>query len=135
MRAAARSVMFEGKVSQGFDRYEKEIKKPRLAYWLFVLLAIISPFIFLVIHIWGGPDSSFSAFHRSGSIMVSFGAIAEVFAVSIFTQLNPSGMVSVGFDEFKKKYGKLPSQYTFIVLVIVIIGTLISGFGDLVVKT
>lgn len=122
-------------MSQGFERYEKEIMKPRVMYWLFISLAVISPLVFLLIRFVGAPNCTLSGFHRSGSVMISFAAIAEVFAVSIFNKLNPSGFVGAGFEEFHKRYSRLPVRYTFIALLIAIIGTLISGFGDLVFES
>lgn len=113
------------------DHYRKSIFWDRVIFWTLLVFSLSAPVVFVAIgEIWGC-FGGYLDFHRSGSVMVAFGATAEIFAVRIFTALNPNGFVDVGFEEFKDKYGALPSRYTFVVLCVVVAGTLISGFGDL----
>lgn len=76
-------------------------------------------------------ETAASFFQRSGSALLAIGLLAELSAVRVYSILNPSGYVSLGFEDAGEKYGNYPARMTYAVLVAVAIGTIISGYGDL----
>ncbi len=82
------------------------------------------------------PESEFVNiwFQRSGSLMTIFALIADVLIVNIHQLLYPSGYVDVDFDEFKKKYYPVYIVLTVIAVALTISGTLVWGYGDLIVN-
>lgn len=123
--------MNEESRQSGFQRYEERIRAPRILFWIFIVMSIAVPVIGLAACFNLSSEAHSAWFQRSGSLVIACAVVAEYFAVSVFTTLNPNGFVSVGYKEFKEKYGALPARYTRIVLVLVVMGTLISGYGNL----
>lgn len=100
-------------------------------FWSWLLLMILVPVL-----AWFWPwlpegETGASFFQRSGSVLLAFGLLAELSAVRVYSILNPSGYVASGFKEAGELYRKYPARMTYAVLVAVAIGTLISGYGDL----
>ena len=105
-----------------------------LARWLFILslgAAVAAPLFALVIPFRPSNEMACTWFQRSGSLMVMLSLLAELSAVRIFNLLNPSGFVSVGFKEFENKYKNLPVKYSVLCLIAIGTGTVIWGYGDL----
>ncbi|KJZ09589.1 hypothetical protein TW85_21855 [Marinomonas sp. S3726] len=113
--------------------YEKRFKRERLRFSIFALLAIIAPVVALVIPIRPEEVSLDNWFARSGAAMVVLALLAESNAFKIFNLFNPSGMVEVGFDEFRRKYWGWPARLNKTAFILVAVGTLIWGYGDLLV--
>lgn len=113
--------------------YEAEIKSALLAFFAFFLLSMLSPaFPFLGIF---KPDSQqFNLwFQRSGAPMVVFALLAQMKATEVFNILNPTVMVDVSFSEIERRYRVYPKLCNVISLVLTAIGTIIWGYGDLMV--
>lgn len=106
----------------------------RKQVWLFYCCLVVM--ILVPIGAWFSPwlpdgVTAASFFQRSGSALLAIGLIAELAAVRVYSILNPSGYVSMGYAEAGEKYGKYPARMTYAVLVAVALGTMISGYGDL----
>jgi len=111
--------------------YEKPIKKHRLLFLLFSILALLTPIIAITVPLLPAEESLSKWFQRSGSFVVILALIAESNAIAIYNILNPSGFVSTSFEEINNQYGSLPSKYTKISLLLIALGTFIWGYGDL----
>lgn len=72
-----------------------------------------------------------SWFQRSGSAMVVFALLAEAKAIDIYNTLNPGGFVEKGFNEAKAAYANHPAKFSFSSFVLIALGTLIWGYGDI----
>lgn len=70
-------------------------------------------------------------FQRSGSALLAIGLLAELSAVRVYGILNPSGIVGNDYLEAREKYRNYPARMTYTVLVVIAVGTIISGYGDL----
>ena len=100
-------------------------------FWAWLFLMVLVP-----IAAWFWPwvpegETAASFFQRSGSVLLAIGLLAELAAVRVYSILNPSGYVTTGFKGAAERYGKYPARMTYAVLVAVALGTLISGYGDL----
>lgn len=100
--------------------------------WMFLMIlvpigALFSPWL-------PEGDSAADFFQRSGSALLAFGLLAELAAVRVYGILNPSGLVADGFSDVAKRYRNYPAGMTYIVLIAVALGTIISGYGDLLYR-
>ena len=70
-------------------------------------------------------------FQRSGSILVALGAIIEFNLLSINGDVNPSGSSGRAHIEMSEKYQKRHSVLTISAFIVIFLGTVIWGYGDL----
>jgi hypothetical protein len=112
-------------------REETKLLHARRFFIALSCLAVAAPLLALVVPCRPNQETLGAWFQRSGSLMVALSLIAELGAVRIFNILNPSGLASVGFDEFEERYKVLPSKYSLICLMEIAVGTLIGGYGNL----
>lgn len=111
--------------------YGGMVKRQIRLFYGWLILMVLVP---IIAWLWpwlpdGETPSSF--FQRSGSAILAFGLLAELSAVKVYTIFNPSGQYSREQVELEKEYGRYPSIMTYVVLIGIAIGTLISGYGDL----
>ncbi len=111
--------------------YEKPIKRHRLIFLLFTILAFLTPIIVVIVPWLPSEVDLPQWFQRSGSLVIVLAIVAESSAIAIYNILNPSGLVSTSFEEVNNQYGSLPNKYTKIALLLIGLGTLIWGYGDL----
>lgn len=71
-------------------------------------------------------------FQRSGAITCVFALLASLSLLNIKELLSPSGMPSIRHNDFKKKYMKLYLILTTFSVFMTILGTIVWGFGDMV---
>ena len=116
------------------ELYKKPIERNSRRFYIFTALSILTPIATYFIPLRPPDESLASWFQRSGAVMVVFALVAESNAISIFNILNPSGFVSEGFDEAEKQFKNRPVNFSKISFFIIAIGTLIWGYGDLLVK-
>lgn len=118
------------------NRYEVSIIKNTRYFYIFALLALISPLVILFSPWSPEPLTVDKAFSRSGAVTVGFAIIAEFFVLEIFNTLKPAGGGFVGNDRGAdlNKYRKYPAIMSKVVLILVVLGTLISSYGDLILK-
>jgi hypothetical protein len=114
--------------------YEIALKKEFKYYAIFSALALITPLIALFIPYMPENETLFTWFQRSGSAIVVFGLLAEARAVNCFFILNPAGFGDIGINEARAKYLKYPAALNISSFSIIALGTLIWGYGDILVK-
>ncbi|RTE67731.1 hypothetical protein EH243_01925 [Amphritea opalescens] len=114
--------------------YAAALKKEIKYYAIFSVLAFISPLVALFIPYMPENESIFTWFQRSGSAMVVFGLLAEAKAINCFFILNPAGFAETGINEARAKYLKYPANLNIFSFLIIALGTLIWGYGDIWIK-
>lgn len=110
--------------------------KTRSDLKIFALLALVAlaiPIIALLVPIRPAEEPLGVWFQRSGSLMTVLCLVLDLKVFSIHGRLFPSGFVSVGFDEFKEKYLPIYKGLTILLLFLTAVGTVIWGYGDLLV--
>ena len=117
----------------GKKLYIDPIKKESLWFYIFTILAIMMPLLSLIIPIKPSSEELSSWFQRSGAAMVVCSLIAESKAISIYNILNPSGFVVLGFNEAERQFKNRPMLFNRISFLIIAVGTLIWGYGDLMI--
>ena len=115
------------------ELYKKPIKRDSLWFYFFTVIALVTPIVAYFCPLRPPSESLTVWFQRSGAAMVVFALVAESKAISIYNILNPSGFVTVGFDEVEKEFKNRPALFNKISFLIIAIGTLIWGYGDLIV--
>lgn len=113
--------------------YINPIKKESLWFYIFTVLAIMMPILSLIIPIKPSSEELSSWFQRSGAAMVACSLLAESKAINIYNILNPSGFVSIGFNEAERQFKNRPILFNRISFFIIAVGTLIWGYGDLMI--
>ena len=114
--------------------YEARILKARRYFFalstISVLVPLLSYFGFFK------PESELLGnwFQRSGSVMVVFALFAEMRAYEMFDVLKPAAMVSNEFGYVHQKYKDQIKIFSIFALILVAIGTVIWGYGDLFIK-
>lgn len=117
------------------NTYEVALKKEFKYYAIFSALALITPLIAFFVPYMPENETLFTWFQRSGSAVVVFGLLAEARAVNCFFILNPAGFAEIGINEARAKYLKHPTALNICSFVIIALGTLIWGYGDIWVKS
>jgi hypothetical protein len=114
--------------------YEVALKKEFKYYFIFFILALLTPLAVFFIPYIPENETLFTWFQRSGSATVVFGLLAEARAVNCFFILNPSGFAEEGINEARARYLKYPAVLNISSFVIIALGTLVWGYGDIWVK-
>lgn len=113
-----------------------EEPKTRSDLKIFALLALVAvaiPIFALLVPTRPAEEPLGVWFQRSGSVMTVLCLVLDLKVFSIHGKLFPSGLVSVGFDEFKAKYLPIYHGLTILLLFLTAVGTVIWGYGDLLV--
>lgn len=98
-----------------------------------VLVAVLIPICALLVPLRPPSESLGSWFQRSGSVMTVLCLALDVKIFSIHGRLFPSGYVSLGFGAFKEKYLPVYNALSVVLLILTAVGTVIWGYGDLLV--
>ncbi len=117
---------------------ESELKKIRRASWICLSLAVFIPVFFCLPFLFFSGNEDFpSWFQRSGSAMVVFALLAQFQAMKIDSRLNSNGTSEcVGQEEamVSSKYARLPGLLNITASTVMVIGTFIWGYGDILIK-
>ena len=115
------------------NQYEREVLSNRFRFIIFSCLSVALPLSILL----GSPIPEGEPFdmwfQRSGATMVVFAILAEARASQMYTALRPSGMVDKSFKEVKEKYWWQATAANSCALLLVAVGTVIWGYGDMLV--
>jgi hypothetical protein len=110
---------------------EKKLRKELIYFFLFTLASISSPVCAYVIPWMPQGESLPSWFQRSGAGMVVFALLAEARAISLFQLLNPTGFGSRELSAAKEIYDRHPASLNMLSFILIAVGTLIWGYGDI----
>ncbi|MFG0550773.1 MULTISPECIES: hypothetical protein [Pseudomonas] len=110
--------------------YEVEILKHRRFYIFYAVVAVAIPVVALGM-VWA-TNSQPLWIARSGALMACVAFLAHLSAGSMTKVLSPGGMVSMTYSTTRAKYIGAIKRYDKIAIAIVILGTVVWGFGDLI---
>lgn len=116
------------KVFQGY------LKSASRAYWIFIFLAFAVPMMALLIPLRPDGVDLPNWFSRSGAAMVVFALLAEAKAISISKMMNASGVRTRSYEAFIDEYILYSIQLNKIAFFTIAMGTLIWGYGDLLIE-
>lgn len=108
---------------------EKRILQHRKWFFCYVVLAILVPIVVLGV-VWGF-DKPSSWISRAGAVMAAIAFLAHLKSDAMLGVLKPGGMVGMSFSGTKKKYLPCLTWYGRVAVTIVLVGTVVWGFGDL----
>ena len=114
----------------GQCHYEVAILKHRRFYLFYAAVAVAIPVAALAA-VWA-TNSQALWIARSGALMACVAFLAHLSAGSMSKVLSPGGMVGMTYSTTRAKYIKQIKRYDKIAIAIVILGTVVWGFGDLV---
>ena len=97
-------------------------------------LALVIPIIFLVIDIFGKEANPLYLFQRSGALAVLLAAWGEyiLYQIDIIIKPSPAGYVTE--RKWGSKYGVKYKYCSYTAIGLVIVGTLVWGYGDIPFK-
>lgn len=98
------------------------------------VVALLFPAMALFLPIRPASESIHSWFQRSGSVMTIVCVLLDLKLFSMYGRLYPSGMVEIGFEEFRAKYFNIYRVLVVLALVLTASGTIIWGYGDLIAR-
>jgi hypothetical protein len=114
--------------------YENVILKERKLFFIFTALSILMPMISLTGLLKPSSEALGFWFQRSGATTVVFAVFAELKATNMLSSFKPAGMVNRSFHSTRDKYIKQVKIYNYIALFLIVFGTVIWGYGDLILK-
>jgi len=114
--------------------YEDVILKKRTLFFIFSALAILMPVFSLSGLLKPSSEALGVWFQRSGATTVVFAVFAELKASNMLAVFKPSGFVDQTFHSTRDKYLKQVKLYNYIALFLVVLGTVIWGYGDLLIN-
>lgn len=110
------------------------VKKAIIIAVSFFLLAILVPAISLFDELRPQNEILASWFQRSGSLVVLLALFAEYQLLKIREIMNPSGLITKDDEYCRDRYGSAYDCLVYVGLTCALFGTLIWGYGDLIVK-
>lgn len=116
-------------VDAGECLYEKEILKFRSWFIFYTLLAISVPVVATLV-VWS-LDKSSLWISRSGAVMAGIAFLAHLKSTDMMGVLTPGMMVGNSFTATRKKYLSQIVVFGRLAIVVVLVGTAVWGFGDL----
>ena len=114
--------------------YEQRFLKERRLFIIFAVISIIAPLLSLFDFLRPVSETFATWFQRSGSIMVVLAFISEMRSYQMFDVFKPAGFVSTTYAETEKKYSSQVTVCNIIAFILIAIGTLIWGYGDIPFK-
>jgi hypothetical protein len=114
-------------------RDEPETRSDLKIFGFFALVAVAIPICALCLPIRPSGEPVGVWFQRSGSVMTVLCLVLDLKVFAIHSRLFPPGFVDKGFAEFKAKYLPIYKGLTILLLVLTAVGTIIWGYGDLLV--
>ncbi|RNL61411.1 hypothetical protein [Zhongshania marina] len=115
--------------------HEKEAKKYRTLALLFIGFYILIPILALMGAMKPESEALGIWFQRSGSVMVLFASIAEFFSVKMHGVFNPAHLTNEPLFNTKLKFSLQSFKLMAVSAVLIGLGTLIWGYGDIFVKS
>ena len=113
--------------------YEGRILRARRIYFVFCAVCIGIPILSVLGVLKPETQTVGEWFQRSGSIMVVFALFAEMKAYEMFDVLKPAALVDHTFGYVHQKYKRQIKFFNVAALFLAIVGTVIWGYGDLIV--
>jgi hypothetical protein len=114
-------------------REEPETRSDLKVFGFFAFIAVAIPVCALFLPVRPPGESLGDWFQRSGSVMTVLCLVLDLKVFALYGRLFPSGFVDKGFDEFKAKYLPIYKGLTILLLSLTAVGTVIWGYGDLLV--
>ncbi|ENB9665506.1 hypothetical protein [Pseudomonas putida] len=112
------------------DLYERPLQKARRSFFGWGLLAVLTPIVAAAIcYRFDAPSSWIS---RSGAVMAGFAYLSSLGAQGMSDVLIPNGYAGQTFADLPERYGSQITLFKKISVVLVLIGTAVWGFGDLI---
>ncbi|MBL7005129.1 MAG: hypothetical protein ISR69_14015 [Gammaproteobacteria bacterium] len=116
-----------------------EEERPKVTKTLFfgvvtIAIGVFIPIIAIFVSVRPEGESLNTWFQRSGSIMVIVAVWAEVKLSHIQHLLNPTGVYTNDCLKLRKEYGTYYNLIVWLVSLIAVAGTLIWGYGDLMIE-
>ena len=96
------------------------------------VVALALPIVALTVPVRPESETVASWFQRSGSVMTVVCLILDLKLFSLHQRLNPTGMVDVGFNEFRSKFRPIHKALVIFALILTAAGTIIWGYGDII---
>lgn len=121
-----------GKVMNSKCIYEELILKDRRWFFVFIILSVALPMLSITGVIKPENESIGDWFSRSGSTVVVFALYAEARAVRMLSVINQGGMVDLTHEATRRKYFFQIRCFNILALSLIVIGTIIWGYGDIV---
>ena len=109
--------------------YEVSALKARRKFILYATLAVLSPVVAIALCYGLNKPSLWVA--RGGAVMAGLSFLADLKARDMAEVFKPSGYVGNTFGTTRKKYLKQIKIFLRISVLLVLVGTAIWGFGDL----
>jgi hypothetical protein len=110
--------------------YEKRVRRALLQALILCLCALLPP-LFSLTGIFRPEDEPLGQwFQRSGAVMIAFAVLAQFKAAGIATTMIAGGTFAETWEAYHK-YGRFQVLAAWLSLVLVVIGTLIWAYGDL----
>ena len=113
---------------------ERKIKQRLVICIGLFLLAVAIPLVSLFTELRPSSESLGIWFQRSGSIIVLLAVMIEFNLFKIGSELSSNGRVDNELHILIDKFSSLKVWFSFFSSVLVIIGTVIWGYGDLFIK-
>lgn len=114
-----------------YQFYKKLLRKYQIKFLWLALASISAPFIALLVPIRPESIDLENWFARSGAAMVVLALLSETYAIKMLNIFNPSGTEELGLNEFRQDYFEQTIMLNRIAFLLIAIGTLIWGYGDL----
>ncbi|MNJ30762.1 hypothetical protein D3C77_253710 [compost metagenome] len=112
------------------DVYERPLRNARINFVIWCCLATITPIAAIAICYWCGTPSSWIS--RSGAVMAGFAFLATLGAQGMSDVFIPNGYAGQTFGDLPQRYGSQIKWFKKISVTLVLIGTAVWGFGDLI---
>ncbi len=109
--------------------YELAFIRARKRFIAYAVLAILIPVVGSALCYWLGKPTSWMG--RSGAIMAGLAFLADLKARDMADVFKPSGYVGISFSATKKKYFSQVKIAQGISVLLILVGTALWGFGDL----
>lgn len=113
----------------------ESIKKKLILYGILSVLCFFPPALSICIDLMPDKENLASWFQRSGSIMVVLAVWAEFKLLAIEGYISPSGTAYVVPFDTPAYFKTLYKVVSVTLVVAIIIGTVIWGYGDLLIRS
>ena len=116
--------------------YDSKVKKESKLFYFFSIMAVVSPIAAYTVPWIPYDGGSYDIwFQRSGSLMVAFALFAEASAVRFESLLGNDGPFgNISLDKERTKYFNISDKFHRTSFYLIAIGTIIWGYGDMIVK-
>lgn len=112
------------------DVLERPLRNARSGFFFWGLLAILTPIVAVAICYWWGTPSSWVS--RSGAVMAGFAFLANLGAQGMSDVFIPNDYAGQTFGNLPQRYGAQIKWFKRISVALVLLGTAVWGFGDLI---